>query len=132
MERGHLGNSLFSFGDHSCEKNRRHNAACYWVGFPFSCHRKYIERKLSRRECTALHVYVIEEEWEFVYRVDNNGKKSETECAIILRGLSLEFEVCERNVRSRSRLHPRIAISEASILIEFTIDSARNWWLNHL
>ena len=55
-------------------------------------------------------------------------KKAKPNCAIILRGLSLEFEVCERNVRSRFRLHPRIAKSEASILIELTIDSARNWW----
>ena len=48
------------------------------------------------------------------------------ECAIILRGLSLEFEVCNMNVRSRFRLHPRVAKSKASMLIKFTIDSARN------
>ena len=59
-------------------------------------------------------------------------EKSETECAFFLREHSLELEVCERNVRSGFRLHPRIAKSEASILIELTIDSARNWWLNHL
>ena len=33
--------------------------------------------------------------------------------------------MCKRNVRSGIRLHSLIAISEASILIEFTIRSAR-------
>ena len=51
--------------------------------------------KESSRVGNTLHVYVKEEEWEFVYRVVNDGKESET-------------EVCERNVRSRFRLHPRI------------------------
>ena len=37
----------------------------------------------------------------------------------------LELEVCESSVRRRFRLHPRIAKSEASILFELTIDSAR-------
>ena len=83
--------------------------------------------KGSSRVGNTLHVYVKEEVWELVYRVVIIGKESETERAIILRGLSLEFEV-----PSSFRLHPRIAKSEASILIELTIDSARNWWLNHL
>ena len=38
---------------------------------------------------------------------------------------SLEFEVCRRNVRSGFRLHPLIFKSEALILIEFTINSAK-------
>ena len=32
-----------------------------------------------------------------------------------------------RNVRSRFRLHPRIAISETSILFEFTVKSTRKF-----
>ena len=28
----------FSGGDYSCEENREHIAAYYWVGFPFKCH----------------------------------------------------------------------------------------------
>ena len=66
------------------------------------------------------------------YRVPNNRKESDTECAFILRGQSLELEVRERNARSRFGLHPRIAKSEASKLIELTMDSARNWWWNHM
>ena len=50
----------------------------------------------------------------------------------MLRTLPLEVEVCERNVRRRFRLHPRISKLDAPILIELMIDSARNWWLNHL
>ena len=85
---------------------------------------KYIERKLSSMGNTP-HVYVKEEEWEFGCRVVINRKESETECAIILRGHPLEIEVCERTVRSGFRLHSRIAKSEASVLIEFTIKSIR-------
>ena len=44
----------------------------------------------------------------------------------MLRTHPLEHEVCESTVRRRFRLHPRIEKSEASILIELTIDSARN------
>ena len=62
-----------------------------------------------------MRVYVKEEEWEIVYRVVRNIKENETECAIILRGLFLEFEVCERNVLNRFRLHPRIAESGNSV-----------------
>ena len=32
----------------------------------------------------TLHVYVQEEQWEFIYPSAIDGKESETECAIIL------------------------------------------------
>ena len=41
------------------------------------------------------------------------------------RSISLEIKPCTRNVRSRFRLHPRIAESEVSVLFEFTINSAK-------
>ena len=90
----------------------------------------YIERKLSSMGNTLL-VYVEDEQWEFISRIVIEGKGSETERAIILREHPLEFEVCRGNARSGFRLHQRIAKSEASILIEFTINPPRNWWLNH-
>ena len=43
----------------------------------------------------------------------------------MLRTHPLELEVCESSVRRRFRLHPRIAKSKATILIELTIDSAK-------
>ena len=43
----------------------------------------------------------------------------------MLRTHPLELEVCESSVRRRVRLHPLIAKSEASNLIELAIDSAR-------
>ena len=66
-----------------------------------------------------------EEEWEVVYRDVNDGKESETECAISLRGHPMEIEVCERNLRSGFRLHARIAKSEASVLFKLMTKSAR-------
>ena len=52
---------------------------------------------------------------EFFYRIVIDGIESETECAIILHELSFEDRDVQRNVRSASRLHPRIATSVASI-----------------
>ena len=49
----------------------------------------------------TMHVYVKDAEWEFIYRIVMDGKVSETECAIILRGLSLELEVCKKERAKR-------------------------------
>ena len=54
----------------------------------------------------------------------------EKRAAIILCGHPLEIEVYVKNVRSGFSLHSRIVVSEASVLIELMIKSARNWWLN--
>ena len=53
---------------------------------------------------------------------------SQESCQVIIEMGNVELI----GLISRFRLHPRIAKSEASILVELTIDSARNWWLNHL
>jgi hypothetical protein len=84
----------------------------------------YIERKLSSTGSTQ-HVYVREEEWEVVYRDVIDGKESQTECAIVLRGHPVEIEICERNVLSGFRVHSSIPKSEASVLIDLTIKSAK-------
>ena len=103
MEHGHPKNSMFSCGNQSCEDTMLlviglgfRSVATARAQFPVTDATSTL--KGSSRVGNTLHVYVQEEEWEVVYRVVNNGKESETECAIILRGLSLEFEVCERNV----------------------------------
>ena len=59
----------------------------------------FIERKLSSIG-SILHVYIEEEEWEFISRIVIDGKESETECTINLRAHFLEFEVCRGNARS--------------------------------
>ena len=73
---------------------------------------------------STLHVCVGEEEWEVVSGDVIDGKASETERDHFAR-ISLEVELCKRNVRSRSRLHPRIAESEASVLCDFATKSAK-------
>ena len=89
----------------------------------------YIERKLSLSSIGSIvHVYIEEEEWEFIFRDVIDGKESETECTTNLRGHFLEFEVCRGNARSDSSTDRK---SEASILPEFTINPPRNWWMNH-
>ena len=84
----------------------------------------HIERRLSSTGRTQ-HVYVREEEWAVVYRDVVDGKESKTECAIVLRAHPLEIEVCERNVLSGFRVHSSISKSEASVLIDLTIKSAK-------
>ena len=84
----------------------------------------YVERKLPLIGSTQ-HIYVSEEEWTIVYRDVVDGKERETECTIVLRAQPLEIEVCERNVLSGFRVHSSIPKSEASVLIDLTIKSAK-------
>ena len=82
--------------------------------------RRFIERKLSSIGST-LHVHVEEEEWEIFIEVSLMEKRP----AIILCGHPLENEVYIKNVSKRFTLRSRIVLSEASVLIEFMIKSAR-------
>ena len=63
--------------------------------------------------------------WAVVYRDVVDGKESKTECAIVLRALPLEIQVCERNVLSGFRVESSIPESVASVLIDLMTKSAK-------
>ena len=80
---------------------------------------QYVEWKLSSTE-SLLHVYVKEEKWEVVYRIIIDGKRERNRMR----------DHFARTFRWRSRCAQEcakscIAKSEASFLIELTIDSTR-------
>ena len=85
------------------------------------CDELFVERKLLSIG-SILHVCVKEEEWEVVSRDAIDGKESETEN---LRGHPWSSRCVKGMFEADSELHPRIFKSEASILIEVTINSAK-------